>query len=511
MKKNTTKIFIAAIFLTISGTAFAQEGRVGINTSTPAATLDVVASPSNATRIDGFIAPRLKGSELKAKDALYTTAQDGAIVYVTEAVSGVTDKTTNVTSIGYYYFDKTQGTAGRWMKIANPTTITYQEPWVVQGGTTPATTNSQAISQNASVAIGKSTAYNSTNQTMLDVAGAVRVGINQSGAVGTNSLAIGDGNTASGSASFASGQNTTASGNQSTAVGNAGKATGNGSFAGGYWNVNNGSSTAAGQSSFAFGEGANAKSDHSLAFGKNSVVNTTSGVVLGSYNELTNATNALFQLGNGTSSGTSNAITVLTDGKTGIGTSAPTQKLDVNGASRLRGQIYDNNNAAGANGQVLSTNSSGQVVWQNNIAITPMAIGVMNNAAPSNAVNSADYNTGSYIDLPAGKWVVNTTMLLTKTGSFLANDASLWIRAAFSTSPSSFIQAGNILSGSLVGPSQFGLMNGIVVINNTSGSIQRYYLWRALSQANGTATGNEVLANFAGGWGENQIVATPVN
>ena len=126
MKKNTTKIFIAAVFLTISGTAFAQEGRVGINTSTPAATLDVVASPSNATRIDGFIAPRLKGSELKAKDGLYTTAQDGTIVYVTEAVSGVTyDKTTNVTSIGYYYFDKTLGTAGRWARFNTDKPVTF--------------------------------------------------------------------------------------------------------------------------------------------------------------------------------------------------------------------------------------------------------------------------------------------------------------------------------------------------------------------------------------------------
>ena len=68
MKKNTTKIFIAAIFLTISGTAYAQEGRVGINTSTPAATLDVVASPSIPTRIDGLIAPRLKGLELIFKN-----------------------------------------------------------------------------------------------------------------------------------------------------------------------------------------------------------------------------------------------------------------------------------------------------------------------------------------------------------------------------------------------------------------------------------------------------------
>ena len=150
MKKNTTKIFIAAIFLTISGTAFAQEGRVGINTSTPAATLDVVASPSIPTRIDGFIAPRLKGSELKAKDDLYTTAQDGAIVYVTEALTTTSDKTHNVTSIGYYYFDKTQGTErkGRWMKIANPSAAAiYQEPWNNVADGTPATSNTASIYQ----------------------------------------------------------------------------------------------------------------------------------------------------------------------------------------------------------------------------------------------------------------------------------------------------------------------------------------------------------------------------
>ena len=175
MKKNTTKIFIAAVFLTISGTAFAQEGRVGINTSTPAATLDVVASPSNDTRIDGFIAPRLKGSELDAKDGLYTTAQDGAIVYVTEAVSGGKDKTTNVTSIGYYYFDKTQSTGGRWMKIANPSAAaTYQEPWNIQNSTPPMPSNSNddAIYQSGNVAIGRPNGYTSDAKTVrLDVKG----------------------------------------------------------------------------------------------------------------------------------------------------------------------------------------------------------------------------------------------------------------------------------------------------------------------------------------------------
>ncbi|GEM_PF-981899 len=155
MKNNFIKLYTAAAFLGLSATAYAQEGAVGVNTNNPKATLDVVASPNISTRIDGFIAPRLKGSELKAKDALYTADQDGTIVYVTEAVSGVTDKTTNVTSIGYYYFDKTVSTAGRWMKFnqgAGP--VDVQEPWYNVATQTGATENTQNIYQMGKVGIG---------------------------------------------------------------------------------------------------------------------------------------------------------------------------------------------------------------------------------------------------------------------------------------------------------------------------------------------------------------------
>ena len=225
MKKNTTKIFIAAVFLTISGTAFAQEGRVGINTSTPAATLDVVASPSIPTRIDGLIAPRLKGSELKSKDALYTTAQDGAIVYVTEAVSGTSDKTTNVTSIGYYYFDKTVGTDGRWMKIANPTAVgAYKEPWNQAGTSTPADANNQAIYQSGAVSIWRNKVFESTAsgsaKVDLHVNGATRVGGQDpdvAKSVGGNSFAGGNAPVASGNNSMAYGTSVEASGTNSAA------------------------------------------------------------------------------------------------------------------------------------------------------------------------------------------------------------------------------------------------------------------------------------------------------
>ena len=116
--------------LILSSAAYSQ---VGIDTDQPKATLDIKASPTSTTKIDGLIAPRVTGTELKDNDAKYGTEQDGAIIYVTAALTTTTDKTSNVTSIGYYYFDKTQGTNGRWMKIANPTTTTYQDPWVVQG------------------------------------------------------------------------------------------------------------------------------------------------------------------------------------------------------------------------------------------------------------------------------------------------------------------------------------------------------------------------------------------
>jgi len=105
------KIFISALLL--SGIlAYSQ---VGINTDTPHATLDIVASPTDLTRIDGLIAPRITKLRLNAKDALYSTDQTGAIVYVTGTPGTVPSmpKTVNVTTVGYYYFD-----GNIWVKLS---------------------------------------------------------------------------------------------------------------------------------------------------------------------------------------------------------------------------------------------------------------------------------------------------------------------------------------------------------------------------------------------------------
>lgn len=146
-----TKLSIIALFA-ISMSAYAQEGRVGINTTTPKTTMDVNGKTdgsgvSLATDITGLQAPRLTRKELTDKgDALYGKNQKGAIVYITDIAAGDTaSQRVNITSTGYYYFDGIV-----WVKIATGS----EEPWNVATTTTPATTNTQDIYQMGKVGIG---------------------------------------------------------------------------------------------------------------------------------------------------------------------------------------------------------------------------------------------------------------------------------------------------------------------------------------------------------------------
>lgn len=97
------KKLIYSATLLLSSLAFSQ---VGIGTETPNATLDVVGKPTETTALDGIIAPRITGDQLRAKT--YTTDQTGALVYVTAADTTPAGQTINVITPGYYYFDGTK-------------------------------------------------------------------------------------------------------------------------------------------------------------------------------------------------------------------------------------------------------------------------------------------------------------------------------------------------------------------------------------------------------------------
>ncbi|WP_415326554.1 hypothetical protein [Chryseobacterium sp. MMS23-Vi53] len=98
MKKMTLMVIVA-----IAASYSFANAQVGINTSTPQASLDVTGKPTIASSLDGIIPPRLTGDQLRAKT--YTAAQTGASVYVTVGDSAPAGQTVNVKNPGTYYFD----------------------------------------------------------------------------------------------------------------------------------------------------------------------------------------------------------------------------------------------------------------------------------------------------------------------------------------------------------------------------------------------------------------------
>ena len=136
----------------------AIQAQAGIGTLFPQATFEVAGMPTETNVADGVIMPRLTGDELKAKDNAYGTAQTGAMIYVTSAVSSASTKTAKVTTAGYYYFD-----GAIWQ--------------AVKDGKTPAPSPSPAKPNNSRIlndanaffgAFANTPAYNAGNSTLID-------------------------------------------------------------------------------------------------------------------------------------------------------------------------------------------------------------------------------------------------------------------------------------------------------------------------------------------------------
>lgn len=109
--------------LALLSVGFSISAQVGISVSQPQASLDVMGFPSDTNKLDGIIAPRLTGLQLKAKN--YTAAQTGAIVYVTVAETAPTGQTVDVITPGYYYFDGTKwgNLNADWRTVGNNGTV----------------------------------------------------------------------------------------------------------------------------------------------------------------------------------------------------------------------------------------------------------------------------------------------------------------------------------------------------------------------------------------------------
>ncbi|MDP9954757.1 hypothetical protein J2X97_000394 [Epilithonimonas hungarica] len=102
---------IITLFVLISSLSFSQ---VGINTESPKSTMDISAKRNSSGVIEdysqyyGLQAPRLTRDELTNVSVTYGAEQNGAIIYISDISGGNSDAPrTNITSVGYYYFDGT--------------------------------------------------------------------------------------------------------------------------------------------------------------------------------------------------------------------------------------------------------------------------------------------------------------------------------------------------------------------------------------------------------------------
>lgn len=97
------KSFLLPLIFACGFTANAQ---VGINTTTPETTLEVVGKPDKPDHFDGIIPPRISGDQLALKN--YTPQKKGAVVYITTGATNPVGQVANVTNPGIYFFDGVQ-------------------------------------------------------------------------------------------------------------------------------------------------------------------------------------------------------------------------------------------------------------------------------------------------------------------------------------------------------------------------------------------------------------------
>ncbi|GGG03983.1 hypothetical protein GCM10011344_00410 [Dokdonia pacifica] len=228
------------------------------------------------------------------------------------------------TSNGVYSLSAGSGTIA-----SGQTSVAFGSTTTASGAASFTTGLSTTATQAGAVAMG---AFTEASGSSSFAAGA------STSATSTNAAAFGSGTTASGFASFATGSLTSAGGARSFTFGLQSNAAGNHAMAGGDNNIANAeNSVALGTNSQSFG-------DHSFSMGTSAIAFSNSEFVIGRYNDLYASsasgiagTDRLFVVGNGTSvSDRDNAITVLKNGNTGIGTSEPQERLHIaNGRLRI--------------------------------------------------------------------------------------------------------------------------------------------------------------------------------
>lgn len=157
------KLFPA--LLLVGSFSYAQ---IGINNENPSATLDITGNPADPAKFDGIIAPRITGTQLRAKN--YTGSQNGAVVFVTQEDTSPAGQTVDVTASGYYYFD---GSSGKWIKLLS--VAATQKIKSMSSGTVAADDYTVLVGGNITLPSATSTNRGKVYQLINDTSGNVTI------------------------------------------------------------------------------------------------------------------------------------------------------------------------------------------------------------------------------------------------------------------------------------------------------------------------------------------------